>query len=148
VTDDFATTTQDATAEDDLDGEALEPTEPGRPDFASIADARAEPRPPLSAQEIDPTRLPLGERSDSFCSIAWLVDRFEVVMIFGDPALTDREQEICEAMNTLTSTHRSLDELVRGVNRWAEGAGLSASIYDDVDDEDMKGVLAVSFEIG
>ena len=119
-----------------------------RPKNPPIWDATPEPRPPLSAQEIDPTGLPFGLRSDAFCTTAWIVEPFEAVMVFADPALMDRAQEICEAMSALTTTHRDLDGLTDGINRWAEGAGLSASIFEEPRDELSRGVVAVTFEIG
>ena len=119
-----------------------------RIDMASAAGARLKPRPPLSAQEVDPTKLPFGLRSNSFCTIAWMVEPFEAIMVFADPALADRAQEICEAMNTLTTTHRDIDGLSEAIRRWADGAGLSAAIYDEPQEDLSQGVMAVSFEIG
>ena len=93
-------------------------------------------------------RLPFGLRSDAFCTVAWIVDPYEAVMVFADPVLIDRAQEICEEMNAMTTTHRDLDSLVAAVNRWAAAAGLSASIYDEPRDDVSTGVVAVSFEVG
>ena len=111
-------------------------------------EARPEPRPPLSAQEIDPTDLPFGERSDAICTIAWVTDGFEAVQLFINPALMERAEELCEAAQIWTSAHRDLDSLSRAILDYARNEGLSASIYERPPDDPSVGLVAVSFEVG
>jgi hypothetical protein len=113
-----------------------------------IWDARPEPRPPLSAQEVDPTRLDPDLRSDAICTLAWVTDGFEAVQLFINPALSDRAETLCEAAQVWTSVHRDLDSLSRAILAYADQEGLSASIYEQPRDDLSAGTIAVAFEIG
>ena len=113
-----------------------------------IWDARPEPRPPLSAQEIDPTALDPDLRSDAICTLAWVTDGYEAVQLFANPALMDRAQTLCEAAQVWTSVHRDLDSLSRAILAYADAEGLSASIYERPPDDLSAGTVAVAFEIG
>jgi hypothetical protein len=118
------------------------------PTYPPIWDARPEPRPPLSAQEIDPTRLPADLRSDAICTIAWVNDGFQAVQLFINPVLMDRAEDLCETAQIWTSVHRDVDSLSRAILEYARAEGLSASIHEQPPGDLSVGLLAVSFEIG
>jgi hypothetical protein len=116
--------------------------------YPPIWDGNPEPRPPLSAQEIDPTRLPADVRSDAICTLAWLNDGFQAVQLFINPALMDRAEDLCETAQIWTSASRDVDSLSAAILDYARAEGLSASIHEALPDDLSTGVLAVSFELG
>ena len=87
-------------------------------------------------------------RSDAACAVPWVVDGFQAIQVFVDPALTDRANEICATVETVSATNRDLDRLTQAVLRYAEGEGLSASIYEAPDDDISVGNVAIAFTIG
>lgn len=86
-------------------------------------------------------------RDDSACAIAWLQDGFQAIEVYVDPALTDRQGEICEAINDAAGAERDVDGLSAHVLRYAEGAGLSAGIYERPPDSPTEDLVAVVFTI-
>src|SRR3954447_13242629 len=69
-------------------------------------------------------------RDDAACAIPWMQDDFQAIEVFVDPALTDRQVEICEAVNVAAAAEQDIDGLSAHVLRYAESAGLSAGIYE------------------
>ena len=87
-------------------------------------------------------------RNDAACAIPWLHDDFQAIEVFVDPALTDREAEICEAVNIAGGAHEDIDGLSAGVLRYAESAGLSAGIHERPPDSLTEDIVAVVFTVG
>src|SRR4051812_44934556 len=95
----------------------------------------------------DPSSHPLI-RNDSACAIAWRHDGFEAIEVYVDPALTDREEEICEALNFAAGANDEVDGLSSQIMQYAHGAGLSAGIYERPPDALSADLIAVVFTIG
>src|SRR3954447_16961636 len=87
-------------------------------------------------------------RNDAACAIAWVHDDFDAIEIYIDPALTDRQEEICEEINAISAAHEDIDGLSREVLRYAEGGGLSAGIYERPPDAMTANLVAIVFTIG
>src|SRR3954451_2354104 len=87
-------------------------------------------------------------RDDAACAIPWLQDDFQAIEVFVDPALTDRQAEICEAVNAASAAHQDIDGLSAQILRYAESAGLSAGIYERPEDALTDNIVAVVFPIG
>ncbi len=87
-------------------------------------------------------------RSDAACAIPWVVDRFQSIQVFVDPVLTDRANEICAMVETVSATNRDLDALTQAVLRYAGGEGLSASIHETPQDDLSVGNVAIAFTLG
>lgn len=89
-----------------------------------------------------------GLTSDAACTIAWRADGFEAVQVFVDPSLADRSPDICGTLEGVTAAHRDIDALAGAINTWAEGEGLSASVYENPRDELSEGTVAVALTPG
>ena len=87
-------------------------------------------------------------RGDSACAIAWPHDDFQGIEVYVDPALTDRQAEICQSLEALAGAHDDIDGLSAAVMRYAEGGGLSAGLYERPADTTTAHVVAVVFTIG
>lgn len=94
-----------------------------------------------------PSSHPLIQ-SDAACAIAWTQDDFQAIEVFIDPALTDREAEICESLSAIAGAQQDIDDLSDGILAYAEGAGLSAGIYERPPDALTENVVAVVFTVG
>jgi hypothetical protein len=104
----------------------------------------AEPEVPAVSARDDPGSI---TRDDAACAMAWQVGDYEVIEVYVDPALADRTDEICTTVEALSGDHRDIDTLSDAIRTFADGASLSASIYDRPDDA-PGGVVAVAFTIG
>ena len=87
-------------------------------------------------------------RDDAACAIPWLGDGFEAVQVYIDPALVDRQAEICSAVDGVCAAHRDIDGLSAAIATYADGAGLSAGIYERPADALSENTVAVVFTIG
>ncbi len=87
-------------------------------------------------------------RSDAACAIPWVQDGFQAIQVFVDPVLTDRANEICAMVESTSAAHRDLDALSQAVLRYAQGEGLSASIYETPQDDLSVGNVAIAFTLG
>jgi hypothetical protein len=87
-------------------------------------------------------------QSDAACAVPWRVNGFEAIQVFVDPALRDRARELCEVVETWSSTHADLDRLSAEIQRWSERERLSASLYEQPRDDLSTGVLAIAFTLG
>jgi hypothetical protein len=95
----------------------------------------------------DPGIPPMAVRDDASCVVAWRVDDHEAIEVYVDPALADREPQICQTVEVLCATNRDVDTLSDAIETYADGESLSASIYDRPDGE-SPGVIAVAFTLG
>jgi hypothetical protein len=86
-------------------------------------------------------------RDDVACAIAWRADGYEAIEVYVDPALADRQAEICETVEALAGRHRDIDTLSEAVETFADGADLSASIYERLADA-PEGLVAIAFTLG
>jgi hypothetical protein len=68
--------------------------------------------------------------------------------VYVDPALTDRQAEICQSLEALVDQHEDLDGLSSAVMRYAEGAGLSVGIHEPQPDASAPNVIAIVFALG
>jgi len=87
-------------------------------------------------------------RNDAACAIAWVHDGFDAIEIYVDPALTDRQEEICEQVNVVSAAHEDIDGLSREILEFGRGAGLSAGIYERPPDAMTANLIAVVFTVG
>jgi hypothetical protein len=86
-------------------------------------------------------------RDDATCAIAWRADGYEVIEVYVDPALRDREADICQTMEALAAAHADIDTLTEAIETYASGEQLSASIYERPDSAPA-GLVAVAFTLG
>jgi hypothetical protein len=94
-----------------------------------------------------PSSHPLIQ-DDAACAVAWLHDDFQAIEVFVDPALTDRQAQICEAVNLAAAANNDIDGLSEGLLRYAASAGLSAGIYERPPDALTENIVAVVFALG
>jgi hypothetical protein len=87
-------------------------------------------------------------RNDAACAIPWVEDGFQAIEVFIDPALTDREAEICDALSALSADNRKMDGLNAAIHAYAQGAGLSAGVYERPPDDLANDSVAVVFTLG
>ncbi|HEU4671651.1 MAG TPA: hypothetical protein VFS32_02010 [Candidatus Limnocylindrales bacterium] len=86
-------------------------------------------------------------RDDATCAIAWRADGYEAIEVYVDPALGDRDADICETVEALAGAHRDIDTLTDAIETYAAGEELSASIYERPDAAPL-GLVAIAFTIG
>jgi hypothetical protein len=94
-----------------------------------------------------PSSHPLIQ-SDAACAIPWVHDDFQAIEVFVDPALTDRQAEICQAVAAVAGRNEQIDGLSSALLRYSEGAGLSAGVYERPADALTQDVVAVVFTLG
>jgi hypothetical protein len=86
-------------------------------------------------------------RDDASCAIAWRADGYEAIEVYVDPALADREADICETVAALAGAHADIDTLTEAIETYASGEELSASIYERPRGAPA-GLVAVAFTLG
>ncbi|CAN5429985.1 hypothetical protein BH20CHL6_BH20CHL6_17980 [soil metagenome] len=120
-----------------------------RPDTTPLRGLRHEPPGTVDGPFDDDT--PSGAaviRSDAACSVAWRADGFEAIQVFVDPVLTDRARELCSVVEMWSTAHRDLTALNEAVMAYARDEQLSASVYEDPQDDLSTGVVAIAFTLG
>ncbi len=125
----------------------MEHRDAGRDPNATGTDALAD-----GAEVYDPLRSGLDDvgttRDDAACVVPWVADGFQAIEVFVDPAVDDRIASICELATEWSQRHRDVDGLTAAIMDYADGEGLSASIYPEPEGDLSAGVLAVAITAG
>jgi hypothetical protein len=87
-------------------------------------------------------------RSAATCSIAWRADGFEAIELFVDPALRDRAEELCAAIDGWSGVHRDLDDLSDEILQYADREGLNVGIYPRLRDDMSTGLVEIAISVG
>lgn len=87
-------------------------------------------------------------QSDAACAIPWLQGGFQAVEVFVDPALRDRAPEICGTPSALCAQHGDIENLNEAIHRYADGAELSAGVFERPPDRLTDDIIAVTFTLG
>ncbi len=86
-------------------------------------------------------------RDDAARAIAWRADDREVIEVYVDPALRDREDEICDTIEAIAAAHKDVDGLSRAIETFGDAEDLSISIYDEPPNV-VEGLVAVAVTLG
>ena len=89
-------------------------------------------------------------RSDAACSIPWRADGYEAILVYVDPAIRERAEDICMTIEGLAGRHADVDTLTGAVLRWTESNQdrLSASVIREPRDAMSEGLLAIAITLG
>lgn len=89
----------------------------------------------------------VGAAAGATCAIAWRADGYEAIEVYVDPALGDRDPDICETVEALAGAHHDIDTLSEAIEAYARREAMSASIYERPEAAPV-GLVAVAFTLG
>lgn len=91
---------------------------------------------------------PRAASGPAACTFAWRAGSFEALTVYVNPVLDDRAASICETTNGIVARQGDLEGLSQALDRFARGAALSVSMYEEPRDDPSAGLVAISFTLG
>src|SRR5690606_30656316 len=88
-----------------------------------------------------------GLESDAACTIPWREDGFEAIQVFLDPGLLDRTEELCGVITQWAAIERDLDAIRRRLDRYAAGAEIGWTMFENPRDRLSEGIVAIALTI-